>query len=81
MKRKIIISFLLIVLTVISILPTIVTASNTSNTIQETLNINLDDLNAKPEPRDPRGTIAIIIVLVTIDIIAVLVSWWYRTNY
>ena len=62
MKRKIIISFLLIVLTVISILPTIVTASNTSNTIQETLNINLDDLNAKPEPRDPRGTIAIIIV-------------------
>ena len=72
MKRKIIISFLL---------PTIVTASNTSNTIQETLNINLDDLNAKPEPRDPRGTIAIIIVLVTIAIIAVLVSWWYRTNY
>lgn len=78
MKKKIVISFLLMVLTLVCVLPTIVTASNT---IQETLNINLDDLNAQPEPRDPRGTIAMIIVLVTIAIIAVLVSWWYRTNF
>lgn len=81
MKKKIAICFLLMVLTLICVLPTIAVASNTSNTIQETLNINLDDLNAQQEPRDPRGTIVTIIVLVTIAIIAVLVSWWYRTNF
>lgn len=81
MNKKLVISFLLIGLIVISILPTIVIASNTNNTIQGTLNINLEDLNTQPETRDPRGVIAVMVVLITIAIITVLVSWWYRTNY
>ena len=81
MKKKIGISFLLIVLIFLPALPAIATTSNTTNTIQETLNINLDDLNKQPELSEPRGMVATIIILVTIAIIAVLVSWWYRTNY